>query len=161
GDHEQAGREGAARAQPDGLVAVAEVVAPFRMPDERAHDAELEQHRRRDLTRVRALVVPVDVLRVGREADLDAVAEPCERRADDRVEPGELGGIGPAKHLPVAGDEHSAILWLEASAAKPPTPGRRPTTHQRSSRADGMAATPGSSLPSSSSRLAPPPVETQ
>ena len=72
----------------------------------------------------------------------DAARERDVRRADDRVDAGDAGEprgelirIGPGEHLPVAGD-HAA------------------------STADGIAATPGSSLPSSSSRLAPPPVET-
>ena len=45
--------------------------------------------------------------------------------------PASACGSGPREHLPVARDDH-----------------------------DGIAATPGSSFPSSSSRLAPPPVET-
>src|SRR5581483_4624309 len=98
---------------------------------ERSGDAELEEHRRGDLAGERALRLPVDVLRVRRQAGGDAVGEARVRRADDRVEAGERDGVGPAEHLPVARDYH-----------------------------DGIAATPGSSFPSSSSRLAPPPVET-
>src|SRR5204863_3128101 len=71
----------------------------------------------------------------------------CEarvRRRDNRIhtvdptEPvRERPGVGAVEHLPVAGDDHAG----DSTAA-------------------GIAATPGSSLPSSSSRLAPPPVET-
>src|SRR5581483_4989401 len=83
------------------------------------------------LPRVCPLRLPVDVLRVRRQARLDARPQARERRADDRVETGEGVRVGPAEHLPVARDDH-----------------------------DGITATPGSSFPSSSSRLAPPPVET-
>src|SRR5437764_5572100 len=108
------------------------------MSDKRAGDAPFEQHRRRHLARVGALGLPVNVLRERRQARGDALVEAGERRADDRldVDPrdplSQRDGVRPAEHLPVTGDDH-----------------------------DGITATPGSSLPSRSSRLAPPPVETQ
>src|SRR6478609_3505984 len=127
-DHAQARFECRSGALGDGLVGLAEVLPPLGVADEGADDAQLEQKRRGDLARVRAFRLPVHVLRIRRETLLDALAQAGERWADDGVEPGEGGGIGPAEHLPVAGDQHREILWLEASAAKPPTPGRTPTT---------------------------------
>ena len=133
------------RAARDAGVGLAEVLAPLRVADERAADAELEQHRRRDLTRVRALVLPVDVLRERRQARLDAACERDERRADDRVDTGRRRASRPAS----------------ATGSGPENIFQLPATITSSLDADGIAATPGSSLPSSSSRLAPPPVETQ
>ena len=71
------------------------------------------QHRRGDLAGVRALRLPVDVLRERGQAGVDAVREPRVRRADDRVdaldvtEPlRETRRIRAGEHLPVAGDDH-------------------------------------------------------
>ena len=49
GDHREPGLERGARRAGDRLVGLAEELAPLRVADERALDAELEQHRRRDL----------------------------------------------------------------------------------------------------------------
>ena len=144
GDDAEARLERRLRASRDARVGLAEVLPPLRVADDRAVDAELEQHRRRDLAGVRALGLPVHVLRVRREAGLDARVQRGVRRRDDRVdavdagEPrGERRGSGPRN-----------IFQLPA------------TITARILRVAGIAATPGSSLPSSSSRLAPPPVET-
>src|SRR5581483_979066 len=130
GDDVEAGLERGGGAPRHAVVGLPEQLPPLGVADERAGDAELEEHRRRDLAGEGAFRLPVDVLRVRRQAGVDAVPEPREGRADDRVEAGERPRVGPVEHLPVAGDDH-----------------------------EGIAATPGSSFPSSSSRLAPPPVE--
>ena len=62
-DHAQAGLERRRGPPGDRLVGLAEVLPPLGVADERAGDAELEQHRRRDLAGVRALAAPVHVLR--------------------------------------------------------------------------------------------------
>src|SRR3954454_13562879 len=143
-DDAEPGIERSLGAPRNSRIRLAEVLAPLGVADQRAGDAEAEQHRRRDLACVRALVLPVDVLRIRREPGLDAMREGDPGRAHDGLDAGDackaLGkrhGIRSREHLPVAGDDHDATS----------TP-------------DGIAATPGSSLPSSSSRLAPPPVET-
>src|SRR5262249_56306548 len=116
-------------------------------------DGELREHRRRDLARERAFELPVDVLCVHTHGA--SLPEALQRRGerhvrgtDDDVDAFDVLGempdargedpcfVGALEHLPVAGDEHQAF-------------------------ASGIAATPGSSLPSSSSSEAPPPVETQ
>ena len=106
-------------------------------------DAELEQHRRRDLAGERALVLPVHVLRGDRDSVRPAPARrrrarrtagrPRRRRRRARQRsrrPRQNAAVSARRlvHLPVAGDQHQA----------PPS-------------AAGIAATPGSSLPSSSS----------
>ena len=70
----------------DGLVGLAEILAALGVADERSLDPELEQHPRRDLAGERALVVPVDVLGVHRDAAGDRFAQRCERRAHDDVD---------------------------------------------------------------------------
>src|SRR5581483_5160639 len=136
--HGEARAERGMRTPRDAFVGLAEVLTPLRMADERAAHAERLQHRRRDLAGVGALGLPVDVLRERRQPRGDAVGEPRVGRTDDRLNAVdvaqpvcELGRVRARIHLPVAGDDHA-----------------------------GITATPGSSFPSSSSRLAPPPVET-
>jgi hypothetical protein len=109
-DHAQARVERGPRPLRHGLVGLAEVLPPLGVAHESADDAELEQQRRRDLARVRALRLPVHVLCVRGQPGLDAFAQPGERRADDGVEPGEGGGIRPAEHLPVARDQHGVRI---------------------------------------------------
>ena len=114
GDHGKTGLERGPRAAGDHLVRVAEEVPPLRVADERPLDAELEQHRRRDLAGVGTARLPVDVLRVDRPAALDRGRERDERRAEDDVDARrrveaveELAHLGRAfEHLPVAGDQH-------------------------------------------------------
>ena len=86
GDHAEPGLERGARAARDHLVGLAEELAPLRVADERALDAELEQHRRRDLAGVGAARLPVHVLGIDRPAALDGCAERDERRAEDDVD---------------------------------------------------------------------------
>ena len=86
GDHAEPGFERGARAAGDGLVALAEQLPTLRVADERALDAELEQHLGRDLAGVGALRLPVHVLRVDRAAALDRGRERDERRAEDDVD---------------------------------------------------------------------------
>ena len=75
----------AAVAARDGLVGLAEVLAPLGVADDRAADAELEQHRRRDLAGEGALVGPVHVLGEDRSArSTDGDVERRERRAERR-----------------------------------------------------------------------------
>ena len=121
-DHAEAGLERGGRAASDALVRLAEELTPLRVPRQRAVDAELQEHPRRDLARERALVRPVDVLRehgdVAPGERLDGRVECREGRADgdldalhaaDRLaqRPAERRGLGPRLvHLPVAGDEH-------------------------------------------------------
>ncbi len=144
GDHAQSFVERCPCAPRHHLVRLAEELAALRVADERARDTELAQHRRRDLAGVCALRLPVDVLRVDLRAALDGDRERGKRRAEDDVDAlGRLEGLEerarlrrPLEHLPVAGDQHQPEF-------------------------SGIAATPGSSLPSSSSSEAPPPVETQ
>ena len=115
-------------------------------PDDRAVDAELAQHRRGDLAREGALSAPS--ARSARDADSVPASACTPRRARctagrrrrrpprsaSRSARQNSRGLGrPLEHLPVACDEHVS---------------------------SGIAATPGSSLPSSSSSEAPPPVET-
>src|SRR5205814_502443 len=121
----------------NGLVRLAEVLTPLRVADEGAGDAVRLQHLRRDLAGERSLLFPVHVLRVCRQPGLDRRDETHERRADDDVDAadprqpvGECLRIGPVIHLPVSGDQQEARSYV------------------------GIAATPGSSLPSSSSSAA-------
>ncbi len=91
GDDVEAGLERRLGAKPYRLVRLAEVLAPLGVADDRARHAELEQHRRRDLARERALELPVDVLRVDADAAVGAEAlqrrlERDVRRADDDVD---------------------------------------------------------------------------
>ena len=72
-DDPQPGRQRAPHPQADGLVAFAEVLPALRVADEGSGDAELDEHRGRNLARVRALLVPVDVLRVRCQAGLDGI----------------------------------------------------------------------------------------
>src|SRR5262249_30714260 len=142
----EAGLERVFRAAGDGLVGLAEVLPPFRVADDRAGDAELTQHRRRDLACERTLVSPVDVLREDGDSVLDRRGKRCERRADHDVDTaGRIEGLQKRsrlrlrlEHLPVRGQERHG---------------------GRSSHPAGMTATPGSSLPSRNSSAAPPPVD--
>src|SRR6266511_3331998 len=68
GDHGEAGVERGPGASRDALVRLAEELPPLRVADDRTVDAELAQHRRRDLAREGALRLPVDVL--GSDGDL-------------------------------------------------------------------------------------------
>ena len=63
GDHEHAGLEGGGRAPRDRLVGLAEALPSLGVADDRAVHAELFQHRRGDLAGVRAVRIPVHVLR--------------------------------------------------------------------------------------------------
>jgi hypothetical protein len=122
GDHPEPGVERRGGPPADRLVGLTEVLPALRVSDDRAVDAEVDEHRGRDLARVRPLRLPVDVL--GSDGDL-GVGERLhrrrqsdERRADgdvdalDAGEPvakltAELGRLGGGLvHLPVAGDEH-------------------------------------------------------
>jgi hypothetical protein len=71
----------------DGLVSLAEVLAPFRVPDDRPVEAELAQHWCGVLTGEGALVLPVDVLcrdrNLGSGEQFDRDHERHERRTDD------------------------------------------------------------------------------
>ena len=62
GDDEQARFERSVRTPADGLVGLAEVLPALGVADDRPVDTELAQHRRGDLARERAGIVPVDVL---------------------------------------------------------------------------------------------------
>ncbi len=86
GDHCEPRLERRLAAHAHRLVGLAEVLAPLGVPDDRALDAELEQHRRRDLARERALVRPVDVLGVDGDSAPDRGRERRERRADDDLD---------------------------------------------------------------------------
>ena len=90
GDHVQPALQRGAAAPRDGLVGLAEVLAAFRVADERAVDAELAEHRRGDLAGERAFALPVAVL--GEDTDLRAgeclhgCGERDVRRSDDDVD---------------------------------------------------------------------------
>src|SRR5215470_3098351 len=145
-------RERAVHLLVDQLVGLAHLSPPLGVPGEHAATSELDEHRRGDLTRVRARPFMVAVLAA--EADGGAVndlahrGERGERRTQhdvDALEPLEAvanaRGEWPcfrerADHLPVADDERRA--------------------HQAAS---VRAATPGSVRPSRNSRKAPPAVE--
>ena len=152
-DDAQAGVEGVRGAARDRLVRLAEVLPTLRVPDDRPVDADLAAASPRETSPVNAPVSsqwtfcaktaiardPASAARAPRRATRTA----GRRRRRIAVEAGragrerraELAGLGrPLEHLPVARDEHQP---------------------------DGIAATPGSSRPSSSSSDAPPPVETQ
>ena len=126
-DHVESRLERSLGAKAHGLVRLAEVLPPLGVPDEGARHTELEQHRRRDLARERALELPVHVLRV--DANAAVGAEPLqrrlergERRADDDVDscrvlrdPPDLRRelarlVGALEHLPVARDQHGGDL---------------------------------------------------
>ena len=84
------------------------------MPDDRAFDAQLEQHGGGDLAGERAFRCPVDVLRVDRDPAPDGGGKRREGRADDDLD--AAGGLEcleeryglprPLEQLPVARDEH-------------------------------------------------------
>ena len=115
------------------------------MPDERSRDAELDEHSRRDLAGERTLVGPVDVLRVDRPFLADRGLERDERRAEH-----DLDAVGRLELVEEGERLDRALEHLPVAC------------HQRGHQASsGIAATPGSSRPSSSSSDAPPPVETQ
>ena len=129
------------RAARDGLVGLAEVLPPLGVADDRARDAELEQHRRRDLARVGALVGPVHVLgedRCGRSRPRPA----SETKGGQSTASTPSGASKAAQNSRVSRGPLN-IFQLPA------------ISFMRS----GITATPGSSLPSSSSSAAPPPVE--
>src|SRR5205085_11438615 len=94
GDHEQAGLERGQRPPRHRLVALAEVLAALGVADDRAVDAELEQHSGGDLAGVGALVRPVDVLRGDRDLGVrqrrDRGPERGEWRADGHVDTAEV-----------------------------------------------------------------------
>src|SRR4051794_564517 len=139
-DHAQAVLQGGERAARHRLVGLTEVLAPLGVADNRARDAELEQHRRRHLPGEGAVCGPVHVLGEDRVPALDRGGQRDERRTEHRFDAvgrrerrAELTRLARVlEHLPVAGDQLHA---------------------------PGITATPGSSLPSSSSSAAPPPVE--
>ena len=89
-DHAQAGLERVLGAQADGLVGLAEELPPLGVADDRALDAELHEHRCRDLAGERALALPVHVLRghrdIGAGEHLNGGSERDVRRADDNVD---------------------------------------------------------------------------
>src|SRR5260370_1307723 len=80
--------------------------------DERLLGPELDEHAGRDLAGERALLRPVDILRVDRPFLADRDLERHERRAQDHVDPvgrreavEERERLGRAlEHLPVAGN---------------------------------------------------------
>src|SRR6478736_9862177 len=71
-DHAQTRFKCRSGALGDGLVGLAEVLPPLGVTDEGADDVQLEQQRRGDLARVCTFLLPVHVLRIGREARVDA-----------------------------------------------------------------------------------------
>jgi hypothetical protein len=113
-DHGEPGFERRLAASPDCVVGLAEQLTALRVADDRALDAQLEEHRSRDLAREGALTLPVDVLRVDRDTAADRCDERRERRAHDHLDPRrrrerleECNRLGrPLEHLPVARDEH-------------------------------------------------------
>ena len=124
-DHRQAGVERGACAPGDGLVRLAEVLPPLGVADDRAVDAELAQHRRRHLAGERAFVsqctfcaatatsVPASTCTAvasetyGGQTTTSTSARP---RVLAQL-PAEVRRLlRPLVHLPVACDQHAAIL---------------------------------------------------
>src|SRR5207244_11334917 len=117
--------------------------------DDSAVDAELAQHRRRDLARVRALAFPVHVLRRDRELGLGELAD-GRRERDVRRADGDVDALQSRKSRLQPPTELRRLLRAlgELPVAGAPHPAR--------SYADAIAATPGSSLPHTTSRAGPP-----
>src|SRR5213594_760900 len=161
-DRDEARREAGVQAAVHGLVGLAEVLPALGVPDDDVGAAALAQHGDRDLARVGALRLPVDVL-TG-EADVRPrerrphCFEGREGRRDHDLAPAHMAdALGERArqrdrlgartvHLPVAGDERRA--------------GHRGASAQRAGAVSSSAASPGSSRPSRNSSDAPPPVET-
>src|SRR4029079_49456 len=70
-DHAKPRLQGGLAPKADGVIRLAEVLAAFGVPDDRALDAELEEHLGRDLAGEGPVGRPVDVLRVHRNAAPD------------------------------------------------------------------------------------------
>ena len=164
------GSQADARSRPrpacDQLVALAEDVPALRVAQDDVGDAERLEHRGRDLAGERALVLEVHVLRAQRDRRsgqrLRGRRDRQERAArsarHDRARAPPLRGSISARsaqiscarlgrrqiHLPVAGKQSLAHRFRAVACA---------------SLSFSSALTPGSSIPSRYSRVAPPPVE--
>src|SRR5690606_31532509 len=150
---------------PHVLVGLAQVFPALRVPYDHVVASQILEHHGRDLAGVSALVFPKDVL--GSQLDARTLDHFCDRiqggkrRTKDHFDPFDLisdehfdlfrepdGFACRLVHLPVACNDRfprEISPFLCVAHASP---------------ASMSAATPGSSLPSKNSRLAPPPVET-
>ena len=137
------------------LVGLAEERAALGVAEQHAGRARVDQHPARRLARERPLRRVVGVLAPDADAgvadEIGDEVERRERRAEREVDLVELVDQ-PQERLAVVGRLRARLEHLPVACDE------RRALHQDSS--GGIAATPGRTWPSSSSRPAPPPVET-
>src|SRR5919198_750455 len=144
----------------DGLVRFPEVRSALRVPHDDVSTLQCGQHRRGDLARERALLLPVDVL------SSQSVGKPVPLQEDLDAAEGREGGahdhLDVLRVLPVqqVGELLDGLDGLQVRLVHLPV-GRddRPAAGLRHQAFSMRTATPGSSRPSRNSSEAPPPVD--